>query len=100
MATGGAAASGAAAAAAAAAARRRKLRLLLEVIQDMESVKCPLCGQGTLLPLFASSSTNWVCSRPECAYMIHQHGSQNSKVWKGEAGHDQSQARGKWLESE
>jgi hypothetical protein len=99
MAAAGGAGAGAAAAAAAAAARRRRLKFILEVLDSMESVKCPQCGQGTLLPLFASSSTNWVCSRPDCAFMIHQHGSQNSKVWKGEAAHDQAEARGKWLES-
>ncbi|MFH2054608.1 MAG: hypothetical protein ABIJ61_01505, partial [bacterium] len=100
MATGGAAGAGAAAAAAAAAAAWRRRKIVLEVLDIMEAVKCPSCGQGTLLPLFGSNSTNWVCSQPTCNYVIHQHGSRNSRVWKGEATRENTERSGAWLETE
>jgi ssDNA-binding Zn-finger/Zn-ribbon topoisomerase 1 len=71
----------------------------MEVIATMEAVKCPVCSQGNLVPLFTSDSTNWVCNRPDCSYIIHQHGSANTKVWKGQASRDKADARGEWLET-
>ncbi len=50
-----------------------------------EPITCPLCTRGKLLPLLMASTTNWVCSQPDCGYVIHQHGSDNTKIWKGKA---------------
>ncbi|MCK4856775.1 MAG: hypothetical protein KAT58_02290 [candidate division Zixibacteria bacterium] len=96
---GGGATAGAAAAAAAEAARKRRIKIIMEVMEYMEPIKCPQCKVGTLLPLFTSGSTNWVCSQPECAYIVHQHGSKSAKVWKGEAGRDDGDSRGTWFET-
>ena len=64
-----------------------------------EPIQCPMCSRGKLVPLLAGDSTNWVCSQPDCSYIIHQHGTSNSKVWKGEAGRDEGKARGSWYET-
>jgi hypothetical protein len=65
----------------------------------IESIPCPICGKGKMLPLMTERSTNWVCSQPECTYMIHQHGSDNTKVWKGQANKEQPQQYDGWLQA-
>ncbi|MCX6833069.1 MAG: hypothetical protein NT028_13245 [candidate division Zixibacteria bacterium] len=65
----------------------------------IEPILCPICGKGKMLPLMTERSTNWVCSQPECAYMIHQHGSDNTKVWKGQAIKAQPQQYDGWLQA-
>lgn len=50
-----------------------------------EPLTDPLCTRGKLPPLLMTNSTNWVCSQPDCGYVIHQHGSDNTKIWKGQA---------------
>ncbi len=50
-----------------------------------EPITCPVCTRGKLLPLLMTNATNWVCSQPDCGYVIHQHGSDNTKIWKGQA---------------
>ena len=66
----------------------------------VEPISCPICGKGKMLPLLSERSTNWVCSQPECTYMIHQHGSDNKRVWKGQANKEQlPSATGGWLET-
>ena len=62
-----------------------------------EQITCPVCERGKLLPLLSSSSTNWVCSQPDCDYIIHQHGSDNTKVWKGRATREDRQSPDSWL---
>lgn len=64
-----------------------------------ELIECPFCGRGKLVPLFSERSTNWVCSQPDCTYIIHQHGSQNNKVWKGQATKESPQTTGGWMET-
>jgi hypothetical protein len=95
----GSAGAGAAAAAAAAALKHRRFLFIQEILPMVEPISCPICGKGKMLPLMTSSSTNWVCSQPECAYMIHQHGSDNTKVWKGQAGKEQPQQYDGWLQA-
>jgi len=65
----------------------------------VEPISCPICGKGKMLPLMTASSTNWVCSQPECTYIIHQHGSDNTKVWKGQASKEQPQQYDGWLQA-
>jgi hypothetical protein len=94
--TGGA---GAAAAAAAAKRRRRRFKIISEGFLMTEPITCPVCGKGKLLPLISERSTNWACSQPECSYVIHQHGSDNKKIWKGQAQKEQPTATSGWLET-
>jgi hypothetical protein len=96
---GGAAGAGAAAAAAEAARRHRRKRFVEEIMSMVEFITCPSCGKGSLLPLLGDRSTNWICSQPECAYMIHQHGSDNTKVWKGQANREDPHTVGGWLQA-
>lgn len=46
-----------------------------------------------------TNATNWVCSEPTCTYIIHQHGSDNTKVWKGLAHKPNQQPSDGWLET-
>ncbi len=62
-----------------------------------DPITCPVCGRGILLPLLTDRSTNWVCSQPDCAYLIHQHGTDNTRVWKGQADREQPQTTSGWL---
>ncbi|MCC6962661.1 MAG: hypothetical protein IT585_05365 [candidate division Zixibacteria bacterium] len=99
MAAGAAAGSGAAAAAAKAAREQIELKLKWEIVTMFEPIACPSCGRGKLLPLLMTNATNWVCSEPTCTYIIHQHGSDNTKVWKGLAHKPNQQPSDGWLET-
>lgn len=99
MATGSAGAGAAAAAAAEAARKHRRFQFLQEILSMVEPILCPICSKGKMLPLMTSSTTNWVCSQPECTYIIHQHGSDNKKVWKGQASKEQQQQYDGWIET-
>jgi ssDNA-binding Zn-finger/Zn-ribbon topoisomerase 1 len=99
MAAGSAGGGAAAAAAVAAARRHRRFLFVQEILSMVEAISCPLCGKGKMLPLMTERSTNWVCSQPECAYMIHQHGSDNKRVWKGQANKEQPQQYDGWLQA-
>lgn len=96
---GSAAASGGAAAAAAAAARRHLELVQWELVSMLEPIECPVCSRGKLLPLLMTNSTNWVCSQPDCGYVIHQHGSDNKKIWKGQAQKPSTHPSDGWLET-
>lgn len=99
MSAAGAGAGAAAAAAAAAELRHRRFLFIQEILSMTEPISCPICGKGKLLPLMTASCTNWVCSQPECTYTIHQHGSDNKKVWKGQASKEQPQQYDGWSET-
>jgi ssDNA-binding Zn-finger/Zn-ribbon topoisomerase 1 len=99
MAAASAGAGAAAAAAAAAALRHKKILFIQEILSMVEPITCPICGKGKMLPLMSERSTNWVCSQPECTYMIHQHGSDNKRVWKGQANKEQPKQYDGWSET-
>jgi hypothetical protein len=66
----------------------------------MELPPCPVCNDGRLLPLSNSDTAYacWICTMPECAYVISRN-SAGERFYKGTAAvKDKEKGDKRWVE--